>query len=1130
MVLRHPGPQKAAIIDEKMMQVSQAPPADLTEVIRKKGYTLSAVDRVPGTLRVLMPEGSVVVMPMDEYLKGVVPKEVSPYWPPEALRAQAVAARSYASTRHAHGDEGADVCTTTHCQVWSPLHYETTDQAVDDTHGVAATFEGSIIYAFFFGHCDGHTRNSEQVWGGYLPYCRSVSCPCGYSSMFGHGVGMCQQGARTLAEMGYAYEDILEHYYTGVEVQAQLPGRISSAAVTPRQGDTDTQFTYTASYASQTGELPAVANVIIDGRAQSLYRMPGDREATWEYRLVTSLPAGEHTYRFYFADGYGHIFSVPNLGVFGGPLVETADPSAPTPTPVPTPAKGVAAYDVTYSTVEDWAAGSAMGTEIVHDGGDGALALAPGHDEGVYTSSVITVPFPFLALGAAWHGEVVAPEDISLEVQRSSDGNDWSAWESLPVTEHGTGRHHFFNSELLFGLARFLRYRVRLDKGAEGDGPLLKDLHLVCIDSRDGPSSTDTLSESSLTGEPPPVISREAWGAEEALMTWPAEQRTPRAVILHHMGNEAEGVDAAAMVRAIYYYQAAVCGWGDIIYNYLVDPAGNVYEGRAGGIGAVGDHAGRYSWGSVGIMLLGDYAESETPEPMRHGLTEFLAWRCVEHLIHPLGEQVFIDAVLPTIMAHSDCADRSCPGEAASAGLPAIRSGVLAAMADVPPKIRLIAPIEDDRVHAVVAPDLQASAVITRMDYYVDDILRARDTEEPFSWRWNTVEEAEGKHRLRIVAHNAAGQDEASVRVTVDNTPSGGSVFVPDWNRSMQIPFTFSDVDAAAMQLSNDWIWEGEDLCHAGGTGRVINDTQALNGQAWFGEGGVDLPGGWYGPYTCALPSWQDYEVCFRLKTSDNATTEGLATLDVVDDQGNRRYDERGLLGTDFARSDSYEDFCLRLDYGSTWPTCQRAGSDDGLEFRTWFSGLGDLYLDRVAVFSQLQPVPSSMVWDVREVEGTQKVIVRFLDEAGNAYDQVVEVNVDMSVPQWLSYASHSAVVEDGVSGLDADSATWSVSHDGGDTWGDWQRLSLTVSSGITDPVQLTAPSDPGGHLRFRIQDVAGNVSESAPLTPMPSVTPSVTSSPTATQEPTLPPETVAPTRPVLETCAVPLILKRAGE
>ena len=106
----------------------------------------------------------------------------------------------------------------------------------------------------------------------------------------------------------------------------------------------------------------------------------------------------------------------------------------------------------------------------------------------------------------------------------------------------------------------------------------------------------------------------------------------------------------------------------------------------------------------------------------------------------------------------------------------------------------------------------------------------------------------------------------------------------------------------------------------------------------------------------------------------------------------------------------------------------------------------------------------------------------------------------------------------------------WTVSQDGGNTWGDWQTLSLAISSGIIDPLQLTAPSAPGDHLRFRIQDVAGNMSESAPVAPMPSVTPLVTSSPTATQEPTLPPETIAPTRPVFETCAIPLILKGAGE
>ncbi|MGM0401313.1 MAG: SpoIID/LytB domain-containing protein, partial [Chloroflexota bacterium] len=127
MVPRDPDKEAAAIIDEKMMQVSQEPPPDLIQAIREKGIALSSVEQVPGTIRVLMPEDAVVEMRMDEYLKGVVPREMPPYWPAEALRAQVVAARTYASTRHAHGDKGADVCTTTHCQVWGPTRYETTD-------------------------------------------------------------------------------------------------------------------------------------------------------------------------------------------------------------------------------------------------------------------------------------------------------------------------------------------------------------------------------------------------------------------------------------------------------------------------------------------------------------------------------------------------------------------------------------------------------------------------------------------------------------------------------------------------------------------------------------------------------------------------------------------------------------------------------------------------------------------------------------------------------------------------------------------------------------------------------------------------------------------------------------------
>jgi hypothetical protein len=98
---------------------------------------------------------------------------------------------------------------------------------VDSTHKVAALYQGQVIEAFYFGHCDGHTRNSEDVGWGYVPYCRGVGCPCGFTTMWGHGVGMCQEGARVLALNGWDYKDILKHYYTGVEVRGTEPAALN---------------------------------------------------------------------------------------------------------------------------------------------------------------------------------------------------------------------------------------------------------------------------------------------------------------------------------------------------------------------------------------------------------------------------------------------------------------------------------------------------------------------------------------------------------------------------------------------------------------------------------------------------------------------------------------------------------------------------------------------------------------------------------------------------------------------------------------------------------------------------------------------------------------------------------------
>jgi hypothetical protein len=176
---------------------------------------------VPNDIRVAMPDGSVRVMRLEEYVRGVVPREMDPEAPPEALKAQAVAARCYAAFAVAHprhSSQGADVCTESHCQGWSAETSSSTDSAVRETEDVVALHGDDVIQAFYFTHCDGHTRNSEDVWVRALPYCRSVRCIKPYSSLSGHGVGMCKQGAIAMAEEGATYVDILSHYYTDVKV------------------------------------------------------------------------------------------------------------------------------------------------------------------------------------------------------------------------------------------------------------------------------------------------------------------------------------------------------------------------------------------------------------------------------------------------------------------------------------------------------------------------------------------------------------------------------------------------------------------------------------------------------------------------------------------------------------------------------------------------------------------------------------------------------------------------------------------------------------------------------------------------------------------------------------------------
>ena len=122
---------------------------------------------------------------LDEYVQGVVPGESPSGWPTEALRAQAVAARSYALATN-RGGGVFDQYPDTRSQVYRGLTGEaaTTNRATQDTAGQVLRFNGQIAVTYFFSSSGGKTENVENVFYGSAPkpYLRSVSDPFETSS------------------------------------------------------------------------------------------------------------------------------------------------------------------------------------------------------------------------------------------------------------------------------------------------------------------------------------------------------------------------------------------------------------------------------------------------------------------------------------------------------------------------------------------------------------------------------------------------------------------------------------------------------------------------------------------------------------------------------------------------------------------------------------------------------------------------------------------------------------------------------------------------------------------------------------------------------------------------------------
>lgn len=131
---------------------------------------------------------------LEDYLRGVVPKEMGPelYKQIEAIKAQTLAARTYAVRNLSEfADEGFDICSTPRCQVYGGMAVEhpMSDQAISDTRGLVALYDGRPAETLYGATCGGHTENVEVVFPlKHGPYLRGVPCvEAGVARLAGHG-------------------------------------------------------------------------------------------------------------------------------------------------------------------------------------------------------------------------------------------------------------------------------------------------------------------------------------------------------------------------------------------------------------------------------------------------------------------------------------------------------------------------------------------------------------------------------------------------------------------------------------------------------------------------------------------------------------------------------------------------------------------------------------------------------------------------------------------------------------------------------------------------------------------------------------------------------------------------------
>lgn len=349
-----------------------------------------------------------------------------------------------------------------------------------------------------------------------------------------------------------------------------------------------------------------------------------------------------------------------------------------------------------------------QGIELVQN----TVLIAAGKQTAGIVSDDLIVPLtsvtPFLSLSVACTVQNADEHTIKIFIRAKNQTGEYSEWIQIHNDSHaadGESRAGLAHHDVIRGLVFLpkttvvLQYKCEMRRSQEYHNPVLTGLYFSFFNPGDTPPDfSSTLAAQSIRKPQqtrgnitaisrPAFVTRTEWGCPTGQTAGAGQSDLASTevthLIVHHSYSPGNTVsDWPAAIRSVWKYHTdpkpAGQAWSDLGYNWLIDPNGIIYQGRAwinDNENTRGAHFCGTNPGTMGVCMLGNYSEIPAPEKAVQSLVKLLAYKASDRSIDPLGTSFFVSGnkTLFNISGHRDGCSTECPGNLLYPTLPEIR-------------------------------------------------------------------------------------------------------------------------------------------------------------------------------------------------------------------------------------------------------------------------------------------------------------------------------------------------------------------------------------------------------------------------------------------------------------------------